>query len=210
MPKPFLIDFEGVEGSGKTTMVKLIAKEFRNLGFRVITEKEPGGNIISAEIKRIIVKNRKNPPNPITELFLFLAARAQVFGHIKNTQFKRKTIILWDRSYPATFAFQYYARGLRRYVPINLQRELTRLATFNQYFDLIFVLDIDPKLSLQRKLRKNRFEKEPMAFHRKVRQGYKILAKNRGAENKFLIFDARLPIKTLKQQILLAILKRLK
>ena len=208
MPKPFLIDFEGVEGCGKTTMVKLIAKELRNLGLRVITEKEPGGNIIGAEIKRVIVKNRKNPPNSIAELFLFLAARAQVFGHIKNTQFKRKTIILWDRSYPATFAFQYYARGLSRYVPVNLQRQLTKLATFSQHFNLIILLDIDPKLSLKRKHRQNRFEKEPLAFHRKVRQGYRLLTR-RDRNSRWLVFDARLSIKKLKQQIALAILKEL-
>ncbi|MFH0988058.1 MAG: dTMP kinase [Parcubacteria group bacterium] len=176
-PGKFIV-FEGGEGSGKTTQIKLLEHKLRQHGFIPFVTKEPGGGGPIAEKIRDILKNPENVAmTPEAELFLFLAARAQ---HVRGTlipRLERGEVVLCDRFYGSTLAYQHFGRGL-----FNLDeiKKINRFATGGLEPDLTILLDVDPKCGLARKgeARKNdRFDCENIDFHNKVRQGYLTISK---------------------------------
>jgi dTMP kinase len=164
-----LITFEGVEGSGKTTQLTRLGRWLERNGFRVERTAEPDGTALGVAVRRLFERPGSRP-TPLAELFLFLAARQQHVSERIRPWLAQGRIVLCDRYVDATTAYQGYGRGL----DVELIRELNVRATGGILPDLTLVFDLEPGVGLRRigKRRLDRFEREALAFHRRVRRGY--------------------------------------
>lgn len=161
-----LITFEGVEGSGKTTQMTRLERWLRAKGRRVSSTREPDGTRLGVAVRRLFELG----PEPLVEVFLFMAARHQHVAEKIRPWLERGRIVLSDRYADATVAYQGYGRG----VDPDLIRELNVRATGGVLPDLTLLFDLDPAEGFRRMGRRRRdaFERETLAFHRRVRQGY--------------------------------------
>jgi dTMP kinase len=162
-----LITFEGVEGSGKTTQMARLGRWLQRQGYRVERTAEPDGTALGRAIRRLLETPRLTP---MGEVFLFLAAREQHVSEKIRPWLARGRVVLCDRYTDATVAYQGYGRGLDP----DLLRELNVRATGGILPDLTLLFDLDPRQGLRRigRRRLDRFERERLAFHRRVRRGY--------------------------------------
>lgn len=176
------ITFEGIEGSGKTTQIAMIAEFLRHQGQDVVTTREPGGCPIADAIREILLNPANDALNNRAELLLYAAARAQHVAEVIQPALNQGKIVLCDRYTDATLAYQGYGRGL----DLSLIEELNSLACADCRPHLTLVLDMPHETGLQRALDRNnvqnmtdegRFEQESLDFHRRVREGYLALAK---------------------------------
>jgi dTMP kinase len=165
-----LITFEGVEGSGKTTQMTRLERWLEKQGHRVEQTAEPDGTALGRAIRRLFERPRLRP-NPLGEVFLFLAARQQHVTEKIRPWLERGRIVLCDRYADATLAYQGYGRG----VDVDLIRELNVRATGGVLPDLTLLFDLDPAAGLRRigGRRLDHFERQALAFHRRVRRGYR-------------------------------------
>jgi dTMP kinase len=161
-----LITFEGVEGSGKTTQMLRLERRLRLGEHRVERTAEPDGTVLGARIRRLF----DLAPQPLAEVFLFMAARRQHVAEKIGPWLRRGRIVLCDRYTDATVAYQGYGRGVDR----DLIRELNVQATGGVLPDLTLLFDISPEVGLRRIRGRtlDRFEREALSFHRRVRRGY--------------------------------------
>ena len=161
-----LITFEGVEGSGKTTQMARLGRWLRSRGHRVELTREPDGTPLGAGVRRLF----ERAPQPLTEVFLFLAARHQHVAEKLRPWLARGRVVLCDRYADATVAYQGYGRGID---PETI-RELNVQATGGVLPDLTLLFDLDPAEGFRRigRRRLDHFERERLAFHRRVRRGY--------------------------------------
>lgn len=161
-----LITFEGVEGSGKTTQLIRLERWLRAGGHRVERTREPDGTRLGLAVRRLF----ELEPEPLVEVFLFMAARHQHVAEKIRPWLERGRVVLSDRYADATVAYQGYGRG----VDPDLIRELNVRATGGVMPDLTLLFDLDPAEGLRRigRRRLDRFEREKLAFHRRVRRGY--------------------------------------
>jgi dTMP kinase len=160
-----LITFEGVEGSGKTTQMLGLARWLKRQGYRVERTCEPDGTGLGRAVRRLF----EHGPQPLSEMFLFLAARHQHVAERIGPWLKRGRIVLCDRYTDATVAYQGYGRGLDP----ELIRELNVRATGGVLPDLTLLFDLDPAVGFRRiGRRRDHFERLTLAFHRRVRRGY--------------------------------------
>ena len=161
-----LITFEGVEGSGKTTQMARLGRWLRNRGHRVELTREPDGTALGVGVRRLFERS----PEPLTEVFLFLAARHQHVTAKVRPWLDRGRVVLCDRYTDATVAYQGYGRGID---PATI-RELNVQATGGVLPDLTLLFDLDPAEGFRRigRRRFDHFEREKLAFHRRVRRGY--------------------------------------
>ncbi len=161
-----LITFEGVEGSGKTTQMTRLERWLRAKGRRVSCTREPDGTRLGTAVRRLF----ELEPEPLVEVFLFMAARHQHVAEKIRPWLERGRIVLSDRYADATVAYQGYGRGLDP----DLIRELNVRATGGVLPDLTLLFDLDPAEGFRRMGRRRRdvFERETLVFHRRVRQGY--------------------------------------
>ena len=166
-----LITLEGVEGSGKTTQMMRLERWLRQQGRKVEHTREPDGTRLGVEVRRLFERPGVQP-KPLVEVFLFMAARQQHVSEKIRPWLDRGRVVLCDRYADATVAYQGYGRG----VDPDLIRELNARATSGVMPDLTLLFDLDPGAGLRRNRAKgrrlDRFEREALAFHRKVRQGY--------------------------------------
>ncbi|MGH7388279.1 MAG: dTMP kinase [Candidatus Rokuibacteriota bacterium] len=162
-----LITFEGVEGSGKTTQMARLGRWLERRGYRVERTAEPDGTPLGGAIRRLF---ERPGVRPLTEVFLFLAARQQHVAEKIGPWVKRGAVVLCDRYTDATVAYQGYGRGIDR----DLIRDLNVRATGGILPDLTLLFDLDPREGFRRigRRRLDRFEREALAFHRRVRRGY--------------------------------------
>ena len=162
-----LVTFEGVEGSGKTTQMVRLQRHLERAGHRVETTSEPDGTRLGLAIRRVL---ERNAVAPLTEVFLFMAARQQHVTEKITPWLRRGCIVLSDRYTDATVAYQGYGRGIDPAVI----RELNLRATGGVLPDLTLLFDVRPEEGLRRigRRRRDRFEREALAFHRRVRRGY--------------------------------------
>ena len=161
-----LITFEGVEGSGKTTQMQRLARWLKSRGYRPELTSEPDGTPLGAAIRRLFERR----PQPLTEMFLFMAARQQHVAERLRPWLRAGRIVLCDRYTDATVAYQGYGRGLDP----ALIREMNLHATGGVLPDLTLLFDVDPAIGFRRigGRRLDAFEREKLAFHRRVRRGY--------------------------------------
>ncbi len=180
-----LITVEGVEGSGKTTQCRLLAQWLQGQGHLVRETSEPDGSPIGAAV-RVIFEQDGASLTPLTEAFLFVAARQLHVTQVIAPALAAGEIVLSDRYADATLAYQGYGRGL----DLQTIRELNALATGGVLPDLTLVLDLDPAVGLKRlgSRRLDVFEKMDLAFHRRVRQGYLEIA--REEKRRVVVLDA--------------------
>ena len=175
------LTFEGIDGCGKTTQLRLLARAWRRRGFSVVTTREPGGTPLGERIRRLLLGRASAGMDPHAELLLMFAARAQHVRQVIRPALARGRVVLSDRFTDASLAYQGYGRGLN----LAFIRRLHRVACGGLRPDLTFVIDIDPRSSVRRARRRNararrdegRFEREALAFYRRVRRGYRALAR---------------------------------
>lgn len=205
--KGMLITFEGGEGSGKTTQTRLLEEYLENMGYAVILTREPGGTKIGEEVRGILADVTNKKMSPMTEFLLFSAARAQHVEELIVPALKKGKIIISDRFYDASFAYQGYGRGLS----LKLISHITLQATKKIKPQLTFFLDIDPKDASGRiKKRSNtldRIEKEKLSFFFRVRKGYYELCKKEPSRIK--IIDGSQGIEKVHKKIILEIERKL-
>lgn len=171
-----LITFEGIEGSGKSTQIRLLAAHLQERGLEVVVTREPGGCRIADEIRAILLDPANEELCATAELLLYAAARAQHVDEVIRPALARGAIVLCDRYTDATVAYQGYGRGL----DLGLIEELNRLASGGLSPDLTLVFDLPVATGLHRARSRNataaadegRFEAESLAFHERVRAGY--------------------------------------
>lgn len=172
------ITFEGIEGTGKSTQIKKVREYLESKGREVFVTLEPGGSRIGQELRKMLLHVDNKDITPITELFLYLADRAQHVGRIIRPELEAGKIVLCDRFADSTIVYQGYGRGL----DTKTLRELNEVAVDGLWPDLTILLDIDPEIGLKRATLRNiedgkakeegRFEAEHISFHNKIREGY--------------------------------------
>jgi dTMP kinase len=199
------ITFEGIEGSGKTTQILHVFNFLNSLGLKCIMTREPGGTRIGGKIRSILLDPESASMNPSAELLLYTADRVQHIQEIILPAIESGGIVLCDRYFDATLAYQGVARGL----DMKLILDLHALVCRNLKPDLTFLLDLPPGAGLMRAWQQlesgsrpdteSRFEKETLAFHERVRAGYLAIA---GKEpERFRIIDASRSLDQVQAQI---------
>lgn len=169
------ISFEGIEGSGKSTQCRLLYDFLKSKGADVISTEEPGGTLIGAQIRTILLDVTHKGMAPLTELLLYNASRAQHVQEIIMPALNRGAIVITDRFTDSTLAYQGYGRGL----DLQMIDSLDRIATGGLRPDITLLLDLDVKTGLERNKgiqKTDRLELEAVSFHERVKDGYHLLA----------------------------------
>jgi dTMP kinase len=195
-----LIVFEGVEGCGKTSQIKLCHKWLEDLGVSVSLTREPGGTDLGAHIRRLLLEKTEGKPIASrTELLLYAADRAQHVEQNLKPNLAWGTIILCDRFTDSTIAYQGYGRNL----DMDLINQLNEIATGGLTSNLTLWFDVDVEVGLGRKRKSgeaaDRMELEKIEFHHRVQQGYKELAANNS--DIIVRIDASLPVNSVYKKI---------
>ncbi|HTW86094.1 MAG TPA: dTMP kinase [Candidatus Sulfotelmatobacter sp.] len=170
-----LVTFEGIEGAGKSTLIAALAADARARGEEVVVTREPGGTPFGDAVRALFVDPRYTV-DPLAEVMLVNASRAQLVTERIAPALKAETTVLCDRFFDATVAYQGYGRGL----DVEGLLEICLAATRRIAPDLTFLLDIPVELSRARVAARggaDRLEREDDAFHQRVREGYLALAK---------------------------------
>ncbi len=195
MNKGLFITFEGADGCGKTTQMRLLAQYLEKQGKDVLITREPGGKGLGEKVREILL-NYDGEVSDRCESFLFLADRAQNIDIIINPAVEQCKIVLCDRHTDSTVAYQGYGRGLD-IARINM---LNNLATNGRKPDLTFVFDIDIETSMKRVgSDKDRMESAGKEFHNRVRYGYLELAKQE--PDRIRVVDAAKSIEDIHQNV---------
>jgi dTMP kinase len=178
----FFITFEGTEGSGKSTQMKLLAASLRAQGYAVTESQEPGATDIGRQIRRIFLAPENDSMDPMTELLLVFASRAQAAAEIIKPALARGEIVLSDRFTDSTLAYQGEARGLGFETVLAAHR----LALGDLMPDLTVCVQVDLEAGLKRAHKRNagssqdaaeaRLDQQSLVFHQRVQAGYQRLA----------------------------------
>jgi len=203
------ITLEGPDGSGKSTHIGPLVAYLRQQGYPVLTTREPGGTLISDQVRAVLLNRMENTAmHPRTEILLFLAARAQLVEEVIRPRLAAGENILSDRYADSTLAYQGYGHG----VDCDLLRQLLDFATGNLWPDLTILLDVDVEIGLRRRQTSgnewNRLDAYKLAFHQRVRQGYLELAQRDPA--RWVIIDASQPADQVQAELRAVILEKLK
>lgn len=187
MSRGLFVTVEGVEGAGKSTLIAALAPAVEAMGRTVQVTFEPGATELGRELRRALLHD--HDPSPRAELFLYLADRAEHVDRLIVPAVERGEVVICDRFSDATIAYQGYGRGLDLDAVVRGCRFAeARLP------DRTYLLDLDPELGLKRAAKRSapdRMERERLAFHHRVRQGYLALAAAEPA--RFVVLDATRP-----------------
>lgn len=192
--KSLFVTFEGGEGAGKTTLIDRIERHFSSQGLQVVRTREPGGSLLSETIRKWVLEHNSLKIAPMTELLLFLAARAQHIAELISPALKEGKIVLCDRFNDSTVAYQGVARGLG----FDRVSALCDLVSGDCIPDLTLYLDLDPVIGLQRSRltekdtagagELDKIESQELEFHEDVRSGF-LMAMEK-APDRIKILDA--------------------
>ena len=188
-----LITFEGVEGSGKSTQMLRLARWLRRQGHAVEQTCEPDGTRFGTAVRRLFEQNVA----PLTQTLLFMAARHQHVVERIRPWLRARRIVLCDRYTDATLAYQGHAGG----VDVELIRELNVRATGGVLPDLTLLFDCDPAIGFRRigRRRRDHFERQALAFHRRVRRGYREI--QRAEPKRVRLIDAARPAEVVAAEV---------
>ena len=164
------ITFEGGEGAGKSTVIAGAAEALRTQGITVLTTREPGAGELGLAIRSLLLDQAGMPAE--SELFLFLADRANHCAQVVQPALHRGEMVLCDRHADSTLVYQSFVRGLDE----GFVRAANAFATRGLNPNLTFLLDLPAELGLSRLKEKNRLDREPLEFHQNVREGFLELA----------------------------------
>jgi dTMP kinase len=181
------IAFEGPEGAGKSTQLRLLNDRLRADGIRLLVTKEPGGTPVGERLRDIVLDPALSMV-PLTEFLLYTASRAQLVAEVLRPALAAGRLVLCDRFTGASVAYQGYGRGL----PLEVIYDLTRRATGGLKPDLTLLFDLEPEAGLARVARrgqKDRLERADLSFHGRVREGF---LKQAEADPTWVVFDASL------------------
>jgi dTMP kinase len=183
------ITFEGPEGCGKTTQLRLLAAYLRKLGHDVLTTREPGSTPIGDKVRAILLDTANTDMLPTTEFLLFSAARAQLVGEVINPHLAGGGVVLCDRFADSSLAYQGY--GYSR--DLADLRAITQFATGGLVPSLTLFFDVPVEVGLQRKAEGdgdawNRMEQKEIAYHQRVRDGYLTMAEEE--PDRWTVLDA--------------------
>ena len=202
------ITLEGPEGSGKTSAIKIVKDRLESLGYQIEMTREPGGTLISEQIREVILDKKNTMMDPRTEALLYAASRRQHLVEKIWPSLKQGKIVFCDRYLDSSLAYQGYARclGIQKILNVN------NYATEGTFPDITFLFDIDPKIGLERinknKDREvNRLDEEKLSFHQKVREGYLLLSKK--FPDRYIVLDASKPLEEVSSKVFEEIIKKL-
>jgi dTMP kinase len=180
------ITFEGIDYSGKSTQANLLHEYFRKNKVKSILVREPGGTKISEKIREILLNREHLEMLPITEFFLFSASRAQLVNEVIKPNLKRGVIVICDRSYDSSCAYQGYGGKL----DVKKVFEINDFATTDLVPDITFLIDISPGKAFARAIERHKFDRieiKKLSFYKRVHDGFKkIAAKNK---KRFVVLD---------------------
>jgi dTMP kinase len=183
------ITFEGCDGCGKTTVLKLVSEELSKRNIDFLLTREPGGSKIAEQIRNIILDKKNIEEDSRTEALLYAASRRQHLTDVVLPALEKGKLVLSDRYIDSSLAYQGYARG----IGIKEVMSINAFAINGLMPDVTFFLDLTPEEGLKRiasrSRESDRLDKEKLAFHQKVYEGYKIIIKD--DPKRFVIIDAR-------------------
>ena len=197
------VSFEGIEGCGKTTQIGLLAEYLSKRSIPHTITREPGGTAVGEGIRKILLNSETIHLTAASELLLFYASRSQNIQEKIKPALERNDMVICDRYYHASMAYQGYGRG----IPLDFIRKLTDLVCDPYRPDLTFLLDIEPEIGLARARTRNhgrienegRFEEEDLEFYNRVREGYLELASQ---DERTQLNYADRPIETVHRHVL--------
>jgi dTMP kinase len=200
-----LITFEGIEGSGKSTQIKLVAEYLMEKNVPFLITQEPTGTDIGRKIGGILFNREHYHMCAETEMFLFCAARAQHVREKIMPALKQNKVVLCDRFSDATFAYQGFGRGLDH----DFIKLINNYSSMLLKPDLTLLFDLPVEIGLQRANDRNnrlkepssadRFERENMDFHKRIREGYLNILKSE--PDRFRLIDATRDVDTIQKQV---------
>jgi dTMP kinase len=195
-----LITVEGVEGSGKTTHCKRLGQWLGGQGHEVVLTSEPDGTPLGSAIRSLFEQDGA-APTPLTQTFLFMAARQQHVAQVIRPALVRGAVVVSDRYADATLAYQGFGGGME----LETIRDLNALATGGVMPDLTILLDLDPAEGIRRISDRSldAFEKMDLDFHRRVREGYLEIA--RAEKNRVVVLGADQPKDALHAAVVRAV-----
>ena len=201
------ITLEGPEGSGKTSHLPPLVQYLREKGYSVFPTREPGGTSIGEQIREVIHNLKNVEMHPRTETLLYQAARAQIVEEVFKPRLAAGEIVISDRYYDSTIAYQGYGHQQ----DLNQVRTLVQYATGGLVPDLTILLDVDIETGLKRKTQNgsewNRLDAYTVEFHQRVRQGYLQMAK--AEPKRWVVVDAGREWREVQEELRQMIVKRL-
>jgi len=206
--KGIFITFEGIEGCGKSTQAKLLSKALRSFGQSVLLTREPGGPRISEEIRSILLNKEFTEMNRLTEVFLYMASRAQHTLEWIIPALQEGTIVISDRYYDSTYAYQ----GAAREIPEKEIETINTIATTGLKPDVTYIVDVPVVIGLDRLHNGtkaediDRLESEDIDFHERVKTGYLELAEKE--PERVVVIDGTKNVKAIHQDIMKDMKKR--
>jgi dTMP kinase len=204
-----LITFEGPDGSGKTTQIALLADALIQQGYSICRTREPGGTPIGEQIRDVLHDPDNEPMEARTEILLYSASRAQLVAEVIRPELAQGAIVLCDRFFDSTFAYQGYGRGL----DLEALRRITEFAVGGLRPDLTVYVDIDPEVGLKRRLKDtgaewNRLDKMALAFHQRAYEGYRRLIA--ADPDRWVAVNGDRPVEEVQADIQALVLERLR
>jgi dTMP kinase len=202
------ITFEGPDGCGKTTQITLLADYLPQQGYHVCLKREPGGTPIGEQVRQVLHSQANQEMAPRAELLLYSASRAQLVAEVIRPALARGEVVLCDRFYDSTFAYQGYGHGL----DLDALRAITSFATGGLRPDLTVYLDVPPEVGLRRRQKDgaaewNRLDAQSLDFHRRVYDGYRQLIN--AEPDRWAVFDGQRSAEVIQQEIRTVVLERL-
>ena len=198
--KPLFV-FEGIEGTGKTTLITYISNYLRKKKISFISIREPGGNK-NSEIIRKIILNKKNKFNSFTDLMLYFAARSENIEKIINKYYGKK-IILIDRFTDSTLAYQHYGMNLDKVLIKKINRMLLKkIVPQTTFLNIVSEKNLKKRLNLRKN--KNRYDNFKIKFYKKVQNGFLKLSKNK---SNYILINSNNDLVKNKKKVLNHILK---
>lgn len=207
-PRGRFITFEGGEGSGKSTQIKLLADRLRGLGVDTVVTREPGGSPGAEIIRHLVLSGMGKILGSDGEALLFAAARDDHVRSVIAPALIRGRWVLCDRFTDSTLAYQGYLGD----VDINLLRAMERVTIAGLRPDLTFILDIDPEIGMARAAKRrgqevpDRFEAEGISFHQRLRDAYRQIAA--GEPDRCVVIDAAADVTSIARHIAGIVMER--
>ena len=201
------ITLEGPEGSGKTSHIPYLVRYLREKGYTVFPTREPGGTSIGEQIREVIHNLKNVEMHPRTETLLYQAARAQIVEQVIKPRLTEGKIVISDRYYDSTIAYQGYGHQQ----DLDQVRALVKYATGGLVPDLTVLLDVDVEVGLGRKKKNgaewNRMDAHELEFYQRVRAGYLEMVKQESS--RWVVVDAGREWQTVQEELRKVIEERL-
>ena len=195
--KGLFVTFEGIDGSGKSTQANALLRKVQEEGFNAVLFREPGGTRISEQIRQILLSTKHSEMDPLTEVMLYSAARAQLTVEMIVPGLLENDIVICDRYFDSTTAYQGYGRG----IDLEFVDALIKEAAKKLWPDVTFLVDVNADLAEKRSGtigRPDRLEMETKEFKISVIEGFREIAKKE--PERFIILDGNEDVEAVADQ----------